>query len=193
MEKVIVCQSVWTSYDPNRSAFSMSEHDWLLVEVNLLWRRATATHGSGRARMKIPFVCRFCNVDMVDKAHLGFHRQMDQCPCYDSRECGPLKIYPSRGKDGNGEARNVFKKYNLKVPWQMLGKHARPRGRDGTGGERHDAGETGLGEEGRAASAEEEDGAGEERHRECIHLSSPETASRRGTGLHVDSPPPAKK
>lgn len=39
MEEVIVCSSVAARYDANRDAFTMSEHDWLMVEVNLLWRR----------------------------------------------------------------------------------------------------------------------------------------------------------
>ncbi|KAG0622925.1 hypothetical protein M758_3G134000 [Ceratodon purpureus] len=119
-EPVIVCQSTWTSKTPNRDAFTWSEYEWLMVEVNTLWRRAKAEVIGSGIRKKIPFVCRHCNQDMVDKSYLGWHRQTDQCNGYDMAKQGMLKIFPSMGQDGNKAARAVFTKYGMNIPTQMF-------------------------------------------------------------------------
>ncbi|KAG0575311.1 hypothetical protein KC19_VG335600 [Ceratodon purpureus] len=117
MEDVIVCTSVAAGYDANWDAFTKSEHDWLMVEVNLLYRsEGEVSEEKGKIQLKIPFICKYCNAEMVDKATLGWHRKSGACPGYEYREFGPLKIYPARGLDRNKVARAVFNKYNLKIP-----------------------------------------------------------------------------
>lgn len=70
----------------------------MLIEVNLLWKRAyLAPSGAGKARAYIPFLCQFCNSDMVDKANLGWHSQRDHCLAYSAEVSIPLKIFPTRG------------------------------------------------------------------------------------------------
>ena len=56
----------------------------------------------------------------MDKAHLGWHRQTNPCPEYDRAKHGQLKIFPSIGHGGNKAARDVFAKYMMRVPNQML-------------------------------------------------------------------------
>ena len=131
MEEVVVCTSVAAGYDVNRDAFTESEHDWMMVEINLQYRREVQpVQEKEKNRVKIPFVCKYCDMDFVDKATLGLHRKMEYCECYCYRELGPLKIYPARGLSGNKIARAVFQKYKLPIPWQMLGKRpTQPKGK----------------------------------------------------------------
>ena len=107
-----------------REAYSISEFEWLVVEVNALWRRK---HRALKQKSKrIPFFCRLCNENMVDKSELAWHRQKDLCVLYDRKKDGPLKMFPVNGAKGNSEIAAVFRTYNMKLPWQN----------GGTGGER---------------------------------------------------------
>ena len=119
MEKVILCTTVWTDKPRMREAYTLSEFDWMVVEVNTLWRRQHRTLNMKSKR--IPFFCRLCNKDMVDKSELAWHRQQDLCPLYDVTKDGPLKMFPVNGAKGNSEIAAVFKMYNMKLPWQNRG------------------------------------------------------------------------
>lgn len=123
-ENVILCTTVWTDKPRMREAYSISEFDWMVVEVNALWRRKHRTVNMKAKR--IPFFCRLCNRDMVDKSELAWHRQQDLCPMYDALKDGPLKMFPVNGAKGSSEIAAVFKTYKIKLPWQN----------GGTGGER---------------------------------------------------------
>ena len=116
----MVCSYTWTSYEPIWDAFIVLEYDWLIVESNALCRQSEAPLSKSGKQIKIPFFCQYCNEDFVDKAHLGWHRQMDQCEVYDGTTKGQLKIYLYMGLGGNKEARATFRKYNMVVPWQMI-------------------------------------------------------------------------
>ena len=110
-----------------REAYTISEFEWMVVEVNALWRRRHKTFSMKYKR--IPFFCRICNRDMVDKSELGWHRQQDLCPMYGAKKDGPLKMFPVNGSKGNSEIAAVFKKYNIKLPWQNGGSGGvRPKG-----------------------------------------------------------------
>ena len=124
LESVILCTTVWTDKDRMREAYTTSEFDWMVVEVNALWRRKHRTLATKSKR--IPFFCRLCNRDMVDKSELAWHRQQDLCSMYDAKRSGPLKMFPVNGAKGNSEIAAVFRTYNMKLPWQD----------GGTGGER---------------------------------------------------------
>lgn len=117
---MIVCQNTFAGNIPNMDAYTWSECEWLMVEVNTLWRRARAEVGDVDKRTKLPFFCQYWNHDMVDNGHLGWHRQTDQCPEYDKAKYENLKIYPSMGSGGNKAARAVFMKYMMKVLNQIL-------------------------------------------------------------------------
>lgn len=119
MEKVILCTIVWTDKPRMREVYTLSEFDWMVVEVNALWRRQHRTLTMKSKR--IPFFCRLCNKDMVDKSELAWHRQQDLCPLYDATKNGPLKMFPVNGAKGNSEIAAVFKMYKMKLPWQNRG------------------------------------------------------------------------
>ena len=42
-EKVILCTTVWTNKSRMREAYTNSEFEWMVVEVNHLWRRKHTT------------------------------------------------------------------------------------------------------------------------------------------------------
>ena len=69
MEKVIMCTTLWTNKLCMREAYTLSEFDWMVVEVNALWRRKHRTLNMKSKR--IPFFCRLYNKDMVDKSLPG--------------------------------------------------------------------------------------------------------------------------
>ena len=126
-EKVILCTTVWTAKPRTREAYTISEFEWMVVKVNALWRRKHKTFNMKSKR--IHFFCRICNKNMVDKSELAWHRQQDLCLMYDSKKDGPLKMFPINGTKGNSEIATVFKKYNMKLPWQNGGKvWERPKG-----------------------------------------------------------------
>ena len=126
-EKVILCTTVWTNKPRMREAYTISEFEWMVVEINALWRRKHRTLNMKSKR--IPFFCRICNRDMVDKSELAWHRQQDLCPMYDAKKDGPLKMFPVNGTKGNAEIAAMFKKYNMKLPWQNGGNGGeRPMG-----------------------------------------------------------------
>jgi hypothetical protein len=56
LEHVIVCQSTFAEYIPNNDAYTWSEYEWLMVEMNTLWRRAMAEVGDIDKRTKIHFL-----------------------------------------------------------------------------------------------------------------------------------------
>ena len=85
---------------PNRSAYTESEYDYMLVEVNTLCRRQYLLDG---ARKKYPFFCSYCDRDFKEKSLLNKYRQDKHCPDYDAAIQGDLKIYPSVGSGGNIE------------------------------------------------------------------------------------------
>ena len=55
MEPVIVCQSTWIRHAPNMDAYTWSEYEWLMMEVNTLWRRAKSDVNDVDKRVKILF------------------------------------------------------------------------------------------------------------------------------------------
>ena len=124
LEKVILCTTVWTDKPRMREAYTISKFEWMVVEINTLWWRK---HTILNKKLKrISFVCCLCNKDMVNKYELAWHMQQDLCPMYDVVKDEPLKMFPVNGNKGNSEIATVFKKYNMKLPWQN----------GGTGGER---------------------------------------------------------
>lgn len=158
LENVILCTTVWTDKPRMREAYSISEFDWMVVEVNALWRRKHRTVNMKAKR--IPFFCRLCNRDMVDKSELTWHRQQDLCPMYDAVMDGPLKMFPVNGAKGNSEIAAVFKTYKIKLPWQN----------GGTGGER----------------PEDEPSVGEVELEDVVHLSSDASS---GDNAYMSQPP----
>ena len=120
MESVILCTTVWTDKEKMREAYTQSEFDWLVVEVNALWRRK---HRTLKMKSKwIPFFCRLWNTNMVDKSELAWHRQQDLCSMYSAKKDGLLKMFPVNGAKDNSDLKAVFTKYNIKLMWQNGGK-----------------------------------------------------------------------
>ena len=54
-EPVIVCQSIFASYPSNMDAYTWSEYEWLMMEVNTLRRRTRADVSDADKRVKIFF------------------------------------------------------------------------------------------------------------------------------------------
>ena len=77
MEPVLVCQSTFASHPSNRDAFTWSEYEWLMVEVNTLWRRARSDVSDADKRVKIPFFVNFATRTSWTRRTLdGIDKQM---------------------------------------------------------------------------------------------------------------------
>ena len=94
MERVRVAESQSRRRPtPNRSAYTESEYDYMLVEVNILCRRQYLLDG---ARKKVPF-CSYCDKDFKEKLLLNRYRYDKQCPNYDAIVQGTWKSTPTQG------------------------------------------------------------------------------------------------
>jgi hypothetical protein len=56
------CKGALHRKDPVYDFYTQSELEWMLVEVNLLWRREQRGDDG-----RIPFFCRYCGVTMKNK------------------------------------------------------------------------------------------------------------------------------
>jgi hypothetical protein len=105
-------------HDPVYDYYIQSKLEWMLVEVNLLWRR-NYRGDDGR----IPFYCRHCGVTMKNKHYLGHHRKRNQCLEYIVLPKDPLKMFPILSSSiTQGVLREVFKSLSLPLPVACGGK-----------------------------------------------------------------------
>jgi hypothetical protein len=106
------CKGVLHKKEPVYDFYTQSELEWMLVEVNLLWRRE---HRGNDGR--IPFFCKYCGVTMKNKHHLGYHRKRNECPDYCVPTNEPLKMFPILPSSvTQGVLRELFSSLSLPLP-----------------------------------------------------------------------------
>jgi hypothetical protein len=129
-EAVWKCKGAYKN-DPLYDYYTQSELEWMLVEVNLLWRRNKRADDG-----KIPFYCRLCGKTMKNKHVLGHHRKRNQCPIYTVPPQPPLKMFPILPSSvTQGVLREVFKSLSLPLPYACGGKAADEGGTGSSGDE----------------------------------------------------------
>jgi hypothetical protein len=98
--------------------YTQSKLEWMLMEVNLLWRRTHRGEGG-----RIPFFCRHCGETMKNKHQLGHHRKRNLCPAYSVPLQEPLKMFPILPPFvTEAVLRKVFKSLSLPLPYACGGK-----------------------------------------------------------------------
>lgn len=125
-EEVIVCQGVYTSRKAIWDAYTITEFDWMVLEVNTMWRRNYRVSSGDGGRSRVPFYCRYCETNMADKSVLGLHLQKGLCENYNPKVSGQLKMFPMTKEQGNNSIRAVFERYRIELPWQCGGTGGKP-------------------------------------------------------------------
>lgn len=94
-------------------AFTESQFDYMVVEVNLLYRRDKRPTQEFRKKQTILFFCIYCQNNMVDKTELSWHQKMDVCDIYDLVKDGKVKIYPFYATKGKKAISEVFERHSM--------------------------------------------------------------------------------
>lgn len=93
-ECISKCQATYSRDPTHIEYYTQSEFDWLLVEVNLLWRRDASRKNRDGSKDRYSWYCRYYECDKKDKADLDKHLVKGLYPTYDYKGKHASKLFP---------------------------------------------------------------------------------------------------